>query len=144
MSHTCPLLIIYFPLSIMCESYSINKLLIPYESYIIDSGKYTINKGQVWLIRYQSSKMESIRSSDWKYTIWRHISASFFVSSLFISYGGLKLAHLLSYKLGLGRSFAKRTSRTLFRVELWSFAKRTSKTLIRAKLWLFFYCLKRT
>ena len=63
---------------------------------IIKSGKYTINKGQVWLVRYDSSKTESIRSSDWNYTIWRYVSASILVWSLFISYGRLKLAHLLS------------------------------------------------
>ena len=41
------------------------------------------------------------------------------------------LGYLLAYELGLGRSSAKRTSQTLFRVKLRSFAKRTSQTLIR-------------
>ena len=108
---------------------------------IIKSGKYTINKGQVWLVRYDSSKTESMRSSDWNYTIWRYVSASILVWSLFISYGRLKLAHLLSYKLGLGISSAKRTRQALLRVEVWSFAKRTPQTLLRVELWWF---VKRT
>ena len=41
--------------------------------WIIKSGKRTINKGQIWLIRYESSKTESVRSSGWECTIWRYV-----------------------------------------------------------------------
>ena len=60
---------------------------IIFADFCSPGGKYTINKGQVWLVRYDSSKTESIRSSDWNYTIWNYVSASIFVSNLFISYG---------------------------------------------------------